>query len=233
MHQPDAIPAYQKKLTPMLRGLQRAAYAMTGNRSISEYALHTALVEAYMRRSDWHGRLGFREELLRALRAVTLTDAARIRRAEQDWPGLLPDDSDPVIAVLTDEDVEVQRVVALRFGCGLTPREIALLTGMRQDAVREIASSFRLQAERSLKRAGKPIRQSDKTIAYALRRNLNREGDDVLLPGQVLRTFEQDAQSMRPPRHLIRKTFKWIFGILWALLLAAMFWGAMVLMHYA
>ena len=234
MFRADDSALYRKKLTPMLRGLQRSAHAMTGNRAIGEYALNTAILETYLRRADWHGRPGFRESIMRSLRAVVLAERGKVRRAEMDWPGLAPagDGEDPILLALEEASLEAQRALILRFGCGMTPREVARITGMRQDVVRDAAAAFRLRAQRLLRRAGKPSRAPERAIAYSIRRALNREGDDVPSAAQALRSFEQDAETMRPPRHIARKLLKAVFFSLGALLCAALFLVGAVLMHY-
>ena len=89
--------AWFRNVEPLYAELFNAAHAMCGNYDLAEYALRSAMLDAWLQ--DPSAGMGFRERLRASLRREAF-DAALSeegRAAEFTWPGLPRDRDDALL----------------------------------------------------------------------------------------------------------------------------------------
>ena len=124
----------------------------------------------------------------------------------------------------------MQRLMTLRYGCGLTAREIAQLMGARADAVRDQLLLCQLRLEKALSRERIPFKPFDRTATRAIRRRLNADDGEVLDVGYVFRCFERGAQDARQAGQIAGRAIRTVLCAAGTLLFAALFWVLAILM---
>lgn len=230
-HTSDELHAWFKNVQPLYVELFNAAYVMCGNFDIAEYALRAAIMEVWLQDSSGGG-MGFRERLRGALRREAF-DAALSDEglaAEFTWPGLTGDQGDDVIASqLLQERVEQQRLVLLRYGCGLSLRAVAQLTGLAQSYIRAELRRFEARCRRKL--SGQERSRAEALIVRRARRLLSQRGPNLPPPAQVYRAFEAEAAGAQMSGHRVSRIVGGVFLVLTALLCAGAFWLFAVLVQ--
>lgn len=229
----DAVRIYSDRLQPQIRLFYRAAHAVTGSRRLAECVLSNAAVSAYLNRSEWRERMSFREGVLRAIWTEGREQLRREPEADWDWPGLTRDmdEAHPLIDILSTEPPEAQRTMLLRYGCSLTAKEIALLTGRLPEQVRDQLSRCQMRAERELNAMEVNCKPFDRYAGREFRQWMNRENSESIDVGYFLTTFERDVMGTRQPRRILAKVIRWILTIIAALILAVGVWLIAVLME--
>ena len=226
------IQSFIKRARPSVTFFYRAAYAITADRSMAESVLGEALVKAYMKDAAPAGSLGFRDSVLTVIRGCAL---ARLKSEtpEDDWEGFAadPEREDLIAETIQREGMEAQRMCVLRYGCGMTVREIAALMGVDAERVQDALNQNRLRAERALARAKKNARPFDRLAMRAVRQAMNRPTGEAVDAGYILRAFEAELAGRRRPRHLIRRTLGGLLLAALALIFAALVWLLAVLME--
>ena len=226
----EQLHAWFKTVQPVYAELFNAAYAMCGNYDLAEYALRSALLDVWLQNIG--AGMGFRERLRGALRREAF-DAALSDEglsAELDWPGVSPPrDGDGIQALLCREAIDVQRLVMLRYGCGLSPRAIARLADWPQSRVRGELERFEARCRRSLSGADKS--RAEALIARRARRILSQGGAGIPHPAQVYRAFEAEAGGMEGTGRRASRVVGHIVMGLTALLCAGAFWLFAVLVQ--
>lgn len=229
----DAIRAYAERLQPQLRLFYRAAHAMTGSRALAERVLSDATLHAYLNRGEWRERMSFREGLLHAVWVEAREQLKKEAENDWDWTGIAQefDGGYPLIAILAAEPPEIQRAMVLRYGCSLSAKEIAALTGDDAEQIREQLSRCQARAERALARREAPYKPFDRFAAQEMRRWLNRENNEPIDVGYFLATFEKDAGGARQPRRVAARVVKTTLLTAAALIFAFAVWLIAVLME--
>ena len=230
----DGIRVYAERLQPQIRLFYRAAHAITGNRRLAERVLSDAALNAYLNRSDWRERMSFREGVLRAIWEESREQLRREPDADWDWTGIFAEAQDegrPLIGLLAGEAPEIQRSMLLRFGCGLTAKEIAFLTGETSEKVRDQLVRCQTRIERELQKREEPCKPFERYAARALRAWMNRENSEAIDTGYFLQMFERDAVGASRPRRIFAKVIKGFFTVIGALILAVGVWLIAVLME--
>lgn len=229
----DGITAYMDRLKPQIRLFYRAAHLLTGNRQAAEYVLSSAVLSAFLRRGEWRERMSFREGVLRAIREESRKELKKRREVDWDWPDMARETADerPLIRLLADESPEVQRSMALRFGCSMTAREIAAVTSKSFEQTRDELARCQTRMERALKQQGVAFKPFERYAAAQIRQWMNRENGEPIDIGYFLSTFEKDAMGARPSRRAAANIVKCLLAGVGALALAVCVWLIAVLME--
>lgn len=229
----DGIHAYTERLKPQLRLFYRAAHAMTGSRQQAECVLSNALLNAFLQRGEWRERMSFREGVMRAVKEAAREYLKKNEKADRDWAGISADSEEgyPLAELLSGESDEVQRSMILRFGCAMTPKEIAFMTGRAAEQVREEIARFQTRAERELKKKNVIYKPFDRYAVKEIRQWMNRADSEPIDAGYFLSTFERDVEGAHRPRHIVSNIVKWLFIGAGSLILAAGVWLIAILME--
>jgi len=225
---PDAMREFYSRVTPVIPELFNMAYAICGSYDLAEYALQYTLVEVW--NSESRGGIGFREGLRNTLRRVAIAQAGSGVKAFS-WDGLLESDGDPLMALLTAEDDDVRRAVALKYGCGLPVTKSAKLMGLAPARMKEMLRRFERAAARKL-----PLSERgrfEQRLSKAVRRQFAAAGEDMPSLGAIYRSFEAEAMESRRPKRLVSRIVKRLLAALLAVLCALLFWLAAVLIQPA
>ncbi len=232
--------AYLQRLRPLYVELFRMAHVIVGNGELSEYVLRSAIVEAYLRRREWQGRMGFQDGLEHTVRSVALVELKRMRAAgsfELDWTlPPCPSPQQPVDQNLHGrflrESEATQRIALLYYGCGLTNRQIAQV--MRMGAA-EVSGRLRRLCSRLSRSAHLTGQRGRRTLESHLEKlalsALNQPGEDVPEAGAVFRSFERDVDGAARPRPTAGRVLAAVVKVAGAVLLAAAFWLLAVLLE--
>lgn len=226
------IQGFIKRLRPSVRYFYRAAYAITADRQMAEYALNEALLRVYMRGVASAGPLGFRDSVLTVIRECAM---ARLEKepSEDEWDGLPSDPAkgDQLAAMIARQSLETQRMFVLRYGCACTLREIAGLLDTGVDSVQDELSRCRLRIERALAGEKRPPRYFDRLAMRSVRQAMNGEQGDQIDVGYILRALETELTGRRQPRRTLRRAGKALLLGMGGLLIAALLWVMAVLME--
>ncbi|MBR3504695.1 MAG: sigma-70 family RNA polymerase sigma factor [Clostridia bacterium] len=226
------IQSFLKRARASMPFFYRAAYAITADRAMAESVLGEALVEAYLKRAAPAGSLGFRDGVLTIIRERAL-DRLEEEPSEGDWEGFFADPQrDNLIAAAVErESPEAQRMCVLRYGCGMTVREIASLMDADVEQVQDALNQNRLRAERALARAKKTARPFDRLAMRAVRQAMNRASAASVDADYTLRAVEAELIVRGKPRRFLRRALGGaLLGAL-ALVFAALVWLLAVLME--
>ena len=219
----EQLRVWFRNVEPIYAELFNAAHAMCGNYDLAEFALRSAILEVWLQ--NLSGGMGFRERLRGALRQAALEvaldeDAAD---AEFTWPGVTdPRGDDPILSQLAQERVELQRLVVLRHGCGLSPRTVSLLTGQSQAQIRAELNRFESRCRRRL--SGQERARAEALISRRLKKWLARSGSGVPQVSQVYRAFEAEADGATVTGHRVSRVLGRVILALLALACAGAFW---------
>ena len=229
-HSTTELRAWFRNVEPICAELFNAAHVMCGNYDLAEYALTSAILDVWLESAG--GGMGFRERLRSALRreafAAALSDEAD--DAEFTWPGFSAgSEDDPMLMQLVQERVQTQRLAALRYGCGLSPKAISRLTGLGARQVRGELDRFEARCRRNLPRPDRV--RTDALLARRIRRQLSRGGADTPSPSQVYRAFEAEASGARHGGHRLSRAVEIALTALLALAGAGAFWLFAVLVR--
>ena len=226
------IQGFLKRVRPSTAFFYRAAYAITADRAMAESVLGEALVEAYLKDAAPAGSLGFRDGVLTVIRACAL-DRLEEETPENDWDGFFadPQREDLIAAAVEREAPEAQRMCVLRYGCGMTVREIAQLMNTDTERVQDALNQNRLRAERALARAKKSARPFDRLAMRAVRQAMNRASGEAVDAGYILHAVEAELAGRAQPRRVIRRLLGGLLLAVLALLFAALVWLLAVLME--
>lgn len=218
------------RIRPIYHYLFNLAHAITGNRDQAEYALQSAMLGSWSAGDATASRHGFREGLRSGvIRAALRTGQGR----EIDWDGLNAptENSDPIMLSIVQESTETRRLLALRHGCGLSPRRIARLTGQDLSRIQTLLHRFDVRTRRRLSSTER--RRYDLRINRAVRSLLFQPSHQAPEIGSVLRTFQADAADVIQPSRLPARIVRAIVMTVLALLCIIAFWLTAVLMQPA
>lgn len=217
----EQLRAWFKRVEPIYPELFNAAHAICGNYDLAEYALRSAILEAWAQ--DAGGGMGFRERLRGELRreAFAAAQSEEAVGAEFTWPGL-GGQGDPVLAQAAQEPVDIQRALLLKHGCGIPLRSIGKLTGTPAGRLREGLERFESRCRRGLPRQDRG--RVEAMIAASMRRALTRSTAGIPNPARVYRAFEAEAEGTQPTGHRFSRGLGRVMVLLLALACAALFW---------
>lgn len=226
------IQAFFNRLRPVYPRLFNLAHAITGNCERAEYCLQSAMLDCWAAGDATASSHGFREGLRNAVIHAALK-AARSPQggAEFDWDGLTIEDDGIAARALAREPLENQRVLALRYGCGLSLRRIARLTDGSAAQVRDVLRRFEARVRRRLPDAQRAKCASQ--IGHAVRDALSHPNAHTPEIGGVFRTFQADAASVARPSRLPARILHAIFVVILAFICAVAFFLVAVLMQPA
>lgn len=229
MQTSEVLRSYYSRVVPVIPELFNMAHAICGNYDLAEYALQYTLIEAWIGES--HGGMGFREGLRNILRRVAAEEALGPRNdsVEFTWHGLAAEDDEPVLLLLSQESAEVRRMVALRYGCALSAGRIAKLMAVSAGHVREMLDRFERRVSRKLTAGDR--RKCELIIARTVRREFGRVDEAMPSLSAIYRSFETEAAETRKPDRKASRIVRRCLTVLLALLCAATFWFAAVLIR--
>jgi len=216
---------------PLTGSLFNVAHVITGNCELAELATQEALTDVFLAKKQRRGAANLRAELLRSTRSFALMELRRREKnTELDWRGFSnSEESGPFIARLSEEPIEAQRAMALRFGCGLNIKNISDAMGLSVDTARDLIKESLSHLEKVSKRErSHPI---EREAAHEIKRYLSRPGSAASDPGAILRYFEQTAADIAPSKRLLNTAFRWFFMTLGIIICAVTFWVLAVLME--
>ncbi|MGI6237981.1 MAG: RNA polymerase sigma factor [Candidatus Excrementavichristensenella sp.] len=237
----DDPAVYLERVGSIYVSLFRMAHAITGNREIAAYVFRSAIVEAYLRRKEWQGRMSFQDGLERTVRGVALAELKRIRAAgrfEVDW--ILPEPvvqgaaatRQALLELLEKESEVIKRIAMLYYACQLSHRQIAQVMQLHTAEVSGKLHRLSSRLLRALKLGGqRGMRSLEDHLEALLLSALNREGEEVPEPGVVFRSFERDVMGATRPRTSLSRVIVTLLKLLGALVLAALIWLLAVLLE--
>ena len=222
---------FLQSVRPLTGSLFNVAHAITGNCELAELATQEALTDVFLAKKKRRGAANLRAELLRSTRSFALMELrGREKNTEMDWRGFSNNgESGTLIARLSEEPVEAQRAMALRYGCGLNIKHISDAIGLSVDKSRDMIKESLSHLEKVYKRERPyPI---EREAAREIKRYLSRPGSAASDPGAILRYFEQTAADIAPSKRLLNAAFRWFFMTLGIIICAVTFWVLAVLME--
>lgn len=226
---------YFSRLRPIYPQLFNLAHAIVGNCDQAEYCVQYALVDFWAMGHASTSRHGFREELrstvIRTARKTAATSEAR--EAEFDWDALAGDGigENPILRQIAQEPLETRRLLALHYGCGLSPGHIAPLC--RTDARRVQLLLRRFEARIRHRVAPAERRRCEALIARTIRALMAQPVAGMPELSKVFRNFQVDAESINRPSRLPVRLLHGALAALLGLLCITAFWLAAVLLQPA
>lgn len=221
-----ALRAWFKRVEPLYPELFNTAYAVCPNYEQAEQALQNALLEAWLQGAE--GSLGFRERLRGALLEEALRTAKAADGEDFTWPGFTDLGDDPIATRVCREGPEIQRLLLLRYGVGLSPRRIAEISGMTAGQVKAALNRFEPKCRRALARGDRA--RYDALMTRAARRQLASQAG-IPHPAAVYRAFEAEASSLTVSEHRVTRAVYRLLIFLMALICAVLFWLFAVLVQ--
>ena len=226
----DDFQLYFSRLRPICHQLFNLAHAITGSCEQAEYCLQYAMLDCWASGDASASRHGFRE----GLRASATKAALRIAGTEDvefDWDGLTAEDdeTDPILLLIAQESPELRRALALRYGCGLSPRRIARRMTVETGRVQTLLKRFEARVRRKLSAADR--RRCESLLTQAIRGRMSQPGSLAPDMNSVFRTFQADAASITRPNRLPARILRAVLAAIFALFCIMVFWLAAVLMQ--
>ena len=223
---------YFNRIRPIYPELFNLAHAVTGASAQAEYSLQYAMLECWSLGELPASRHGFRE----ALRSATLHAALKNpgdADGGEDWDGLQTpaNPGDPIARLIARESVELRRLLALHWGCGLTLRRSARLTSVDFRRAQQMLQRFEARARRELPAADR--RRIDLRIARAVRSGLSLPSPQAPELSNMLRTFQMDAASVSRSSRLPGRILRIVLAVILTLACMLVFWFAAVLLQPA
>ena len=219
----EELRAYFRRVRVIYPELFNMAYAICGNYDLAEYALRSAILEAWQQNVS--GGMGFREKLRGDVRRIALHEALlpRPEHAECTWDGLqFPDSDDPLLRQAAQESQDMRRVLALRFGCGLSLARISRIMGCSAAQVRAMLERFESRCRRRLTQQNR--RRFDAMMSQAVRQTFVQSGADMPDAAAMYRAFEAEASETAVSTHRIARIVCRVLMLALAILCAILFW---------
>jgi DNA-directed RNA polymerase specialized sigma24 family protein len=210
------------RVRPLIGGLFNTAHYITGSSESAEVVTREAVMAAYLRLGRLRGRVGFREAILREIRARALR-AARRGAAEPDLRPLAAEADSPALQFLAGQPHEIQREAVLKYGCGLNVAEVARATGAPRGRVGADLRRLASRVERALPEGDARV-SAERALALELKKHMYREGGAAFDQAAMLRALDQEAEQVKVPRRLMRRVIGGVLTAVAALLCVALFW---------
>lgn len=218
------------RIRPIYHTLFNTAHAVTDNCEQAEYALQSAMLDAWSAGDAAASRHGFREGMReRVLRAALRAGEG----GEADWKGFAAsvDNADLLACAVLQENTDIQRLLALHYGCSLSPRRISRLTGQDMRRIRSILRRFDARTRRKL--SERERRRYDVLISRTVKNLLFQPTAQAPEMSSVLRTFQADAAEVAPSSHLPLRIIRSVVLAIVALVCIFAFWLIAVLIQPA
>ena len=221
---------YFGRIRPIYHQLFNIAHAITGNCDQAEYCLQYAILDCWSAGDANASHHGFREGLRSSVTRAAIKSAAS---GEYDWKGLQtdPDSDDPLVKLIAQEPSDLQRLITLRYGCGLSPRRIAKTVDLDLNRVQPLLKRFEARTRRRL--SGGDRRRFDILVVRTVRSQLNQASPLAPEMGSVFRTFQADATSITRPSRLPARILRAVLAVILAVFCVVAFWFTAVLMQPA
>lgn len=225
----EAIHIFFNRIRPIYHQLFNLAHAITGNCDRAEYCLQCAMLECWTAGDVSASRHGFREKLRRSIIRASLKAAAK-EPAETSWNGLrFGEDSGSAARLISQEPIEMQRILALRYGCGLNLRRIAQLVQADTARVRQVLHRFEARTKRRLSPGER--RKWELLVSREIQSCMNQPCALAPEAGSVLRTFQSDAATVTRSSHLPAYILRIVVAVVLGLMCMVTFWFAAVLIQ--
>lgn len=221
---------YFNRIRPIYHQLFNIAHAITGNCDQAEYCLQYAMLDCWSAGDANASHHGFREGLRSSVTRAALKCASN---GEYDWNGLHtdPESDDPLVKLIAQEPPELQRLLTLRYGCGISPRRIARIVSSDLNRVQTLLRRFEARTRRRL--SGGDRRRFDVLVVRTVRSQLNQPNPLAPEMGGTFRTFQADAASITRPNRLPARILRAVLAVILAIFCVAAFWFTAVLMQPA
>ena len=228
----DDFQLYFSRLRPICHQLFNLAHAITGSSEQAEYCLQYAMLDCWAAGDASASRHGFRE----GLRSSAMHTALRIAGTEDveyDWDGLTAGEGeiDPLLNLIAQEPAELRRILALRYGCSLSPRRIAKLVDADASRVQSLLKRFDARIRHKLSAGDR--RRVESLLTQAIRGRMSQPGPLSPEMNSVFRTFQADAASISRPGRLPARILRGVLAAVLAVMCIVAFWLAAVLMQPA
>lgn len=224
--QSEEFRLYFARVRPIYNELFSMAHIICGNYEQAEFALSTVILTGWNNRRSFRSARAFRENMRADMRHIALAQASA---GEITWE-LRPsdDDEDDGIPRISDiqDDPTVLRAVMLRYGCGLSLKEISRITGHTRRQTDKMLSRFVRRLERKLGASKPEALLEDMCISEM---NSASGAPDS---GAVFRSFESEAErSFRPASRLAKRAIKAVCYILAVIIACCAIWFAAALVR--
>ncbi len=227
----DELMLYHNRMRPLYPLLFGIAHLITGSADSAEFCVRCVLSDIWYAGENNAGAHGFRE-LLRA-RTIRTALHTQSNDSEYDWTGLQLFDSDinGVSVQLKKESVDYQRILALHYGCGFSPRRCAKLCHTDVSKAASAISRFERRLRRRLD--AKDRRKFDHPLPRFFNDILSRPEEIAPQFSAVFRSFRSDAEETARPTRLPMRILRTVITILVVILCVAAFFLAAVLIQPA
>lgn len=243
----DSVQRYIEKLRPLCGELYRRAHVIVGNSDIAEFVLQNAIAEAYARKKEWQGKIGFREALTSSVREEALDELNRAMESgsyERDPDdvmarslyGELPLETadaaqQQLASRILREKPYLQRALMLKYGCGLSTKEIAFVLQTRHKEVSDALRLFAIRMDRALKKQNGPKGVLERRLVQLSEEALRRPGGDIPDVGTIFQFFDESMEKEKKAGARVGRAVRGILLALGALLCAFLFWLIAVLLE--
>lgn len=230
---------YIQKVLNKWQSVYRMAHAATGSSELAEVVLQEALLSAYVHMDE----MSMRENMRRAVSDAALAHvkaAKKARHLELDWNGFVErpealSEQDALLwEFMSEQSLEVKRIVMLKYALRWSPRQIADVMDMHTGKVKEAYARAMAQLQRrdgpsTAVARNMRISPFDRAMNRIIRLELARTGSDLPDVGTVMQMFEQDAAAVRRPNMTARKLTGGVVRMGVALMVALVFYmGALM-----
>lgn len=221
---------YFNRIRPIYHQLFNLAHAVSGSSERAEYCLQYAMLDCWSAGEATASSHGFRESLRSSAVRIALKS---VSDAAPDWDGLRNgiESSDPLLRAIAQEGNELRRILALKYGGGLSTRRIARAMDIDLNRVQTLLRRFEARTKRKL--SGADSRKYDLLLIRAVRSQLNLPSPQAPEMGAVFRSFQADAESVIRPNRLPARILHAVLAVILALICMGAFWLAAVLMQPA
>lgn len=221
---------YFSRVRPIYHQLFNIAHAITGNCDQAEYCLQYAMLERWSAGESTASHHGFRE----GLRSSVTRSALKLPPAEEfDWNGLQSniENADMLAPLIAQENGELRRILALRFGCGLSLRRIAHILDMDSARVHTLLHRFEVRTCRRL--PARDRRRFEALMTRCVRAQFAQPNPLAPEMSGLFRAFQADASGVSRPSRLPAHILRIVLATVLAIFCIAAFWLVAVLLQPA
>ena len=219
---------YFSRIRPIYNRLFGIAHAVTGNCDQAEYAVQSAMLDCRDLAGISVGNHAFRETLRSSVLSAALQLTDTDEDVEFDWNGLSAA-GEPIAAQIAQEPPENQRILVLKYGCGLSVRRIARICDT--DARHVVSVLHRFETRMCRKLPDLAHSGFDTRVTHAINAALDSPNASIPEIGSVFRAFLSDACVQPLPSRIPARILKAI--VLFTLITACVvaFWFAAILLQ--